>query len=87
MKTLQVNVERGGAVAVDDVAGDRAGDLVPLDVVLDGRPAPAVARQVAGGVGEVDHHAAAVLAVGQVPLLVEPAPVIAGVPCGLNLRR
>ena len=70
-------VERVGAVAVDDVAGDRAGDLVPLGVVLDGRPAPAVAREVAGGVGEVDHQAAAVPAMGQVPLLVEPAPVIA----------
>ena len=71
-------VERVGAVAVDDVAGDRAGDLVPLGIILDGGPAPAVAREVAGGVGEVDHQAAAVAAMDQVPLLVEPAPVVAG---------
>ena len=71
-------VERIGAVAVDHVPGDRAGDVVPLGEVLHRGPAPAVAREVPGGIGEVDHDAAAVLAVAQVPLLVEPAPVIAG---------
>ena len=68
--------ERGRAVAIDHVAGDRAGDFVPLDMVLDGGPASTVAGEVARGIGEVDHQAAAILAMGQVPFLVEPPPVI-----------
>ena len=80
-------VERVGTIAVDEVAGDGARHFVPLGVILDGGPAPAVGRKVAGGVGEVDDQPAAVAAMDQVPLLVEPAPVVTGCTVRMELAQ
>ena len=60
------------------MAGDRPGGFMPLNVILDGGPAPSVASEVAGGIGKIGDDALAVALDGEIPFLVETAPVVTG---------
>ena len=60
---------------------------MPLSVILDGGPAPAVASEVAGRIGEIGDHATSITTDGEVPFLVEPAPVIAGRPVRIEFPQ